>query len=272
MAASANDKKISELPSGTPENIDLIAFVDLAEGVTKKSTKDAFKWDTAILDVGTTITGSPWTDASVTNSGTTSAAIFDFVIPKGNIWDQWDPWDPWDQWDPWDDATLQVGTTTTGSPWTDASVTNRGTTSAAIFDFSIPQGDNWQSNNTYPHNIWKSALQTWDTSWNMDYSYYEEIGFLTKEDILHGKYNVLVFVNRDSPLVSYERESIIYCSPIRDSSYFNGYIHVYNPSQSFPVDNRYINWSVWRVRIVLWPWFSVSNPSPFYVVIQQMYA
>lgn len=37
-------------------------------------------------------------------------------------------------------ATIQVGTVTTGNPGTQASVTNSGTTSAAIFDFVIPQG------------------------------------------------------------------------------------------------------------------------------------
>lgn len=37
-------------------------------------------------------------------------------------------------------ATIQVGTVTTGEPGSAATVTNRGTSSAAIFDFSIPQG------------------------------------------------------------------------------------------------------------------------------------
>ena len=38
------------------------------------------------------------------------------------------------------DATVTVGTTTTGAAGTSASVTNSGTTTAAIFDFVIPQG------------------------------------------------------------------------------------------------------------------------------------
>ena len=37
--------------------------------------------------------------------------------------------------------TVTVGTTTTGAPGSSASVTNVGTTSAAVFDFSIPQGN-----------------------------------------------------------------------------------------------------------------------------------
>ena len=37
----------------------------------------------ATIDMGTVTTGNPGTQASVTNSGTTSAAIFDFTIPRG---------------------------------------------------------------------------------------------------------------------------------------------------------------------------------------------
>jgi len=38
-------------------------------------------------------------------------------------------------------ATVTAGTTTTGAPGTNASVVNSGTTSAAVFDFTIPRGD-----------------------------------------------------------------------------------------------------------------------------------
>ena len=37
----------------------------------------------ATVDVGTVTTGAPGTQASITNSGTTSAAVFDFTIPRG---------------------------------------------------------------------------------------------------------------------------------------------------------------------------------------------
>lgn len=37
-------------------------------------------------------------------------------------------------------ATINVGTVTTGAPGTQASVTNSGTSSAAVFDFTIPRG------------------------------------------------------------------------------------------------------------------------------------
>jgi len=38
-------------------------------------------------------------------------------------------------------ATIAVGTTTTGNPGTNAAVTNSGTSSAAVFNFTIPRGD-----------------------------------------------------------------------------------------------------------------------------------
>ncbi len=38
-------------------------------------------------------------------------------------------------------ATITVGSTTTGNPGTNASVVNSGTSSAAVFDFTIPRGD-----------------------------------------------------------------------------------------------------------------------------------
>jgi len=88
--------------------------------------------DAATISAGTTTTGAEGTSASVTNSGTTSDAVFDFTIPKGDTGDTGPQGDA---------ATITVGTTTTGSEGTNASVTNSGTTGDAILDFTIPKGD-----------------------------------------------------------------------------------------------------------------------------------
>lgn len=48
----------------------------------------------ATITVGSTTTGLPGTDATVVNSGTTSAAILDFTIPRGDKGDQGDPGTP----------------------------------------------------------------------------------------------------------------------------------------------------------------------------------
>ena len=107
--------------------------------VTLEDAKIDLKWDTwdaATISVWTTTTWEPGTNASVTNSGTTSAAVFNFTIPKGAKWDTGAPWSA---------ATISVGTTTTGDAGTSASVTNSGTSSAAVFNFTIPKGDKWDT-------------------------------------------------------------------------------------------------------------------------------
>ena len=93
----------------------------------------------ATVQVGTTTTGAPGTDASVTNTGTESNAVLNFVIPAGatgatgaNGATGADG----------TAATIQVGTTTTDAPGTDASVTNTGTESNAVLNFVIPAGAN----------------------------------------------------------------------------------------------------------------------------------
>lgn len=118
------------------------------------------KWDTwatgaaATISVGTTITWDAWTSASVVNSWTSSAAVFDFTIPKGDKWDKWDTWNTWAA------ATITVWTTTTGDAWTNASVTNSGTSSAAIFNFTIPKWDKGDTGAT-----WSAAtISVWSTT------------------------------------------------------------------------------------------------------------
>ena len=67
---------------------------------------------------------------------------------QGIQWEQWEKWDKWDKGDTWTAATISVGTTTTWEPWTDASVTNSGTSSAAVFNFTIPQWAKWDTGAT----------------------------------------------------------------------------------------------------------------------------
>ena len=160
----------------------------------------------ASVDAGTTTTGDPGTDASVENSGTSSTAIFDFTIPRGDKGDKGDigqgilikgsvpnhaslpatgntPGDVWVTSDTshgwawngtaWVDigpiqgppgatgpsgadgsdgapgapgapgaaATVAAGPTVTSAPGTNAAVINTGSSSAAVFAFTIPRGD-----------------------------------------------------------------------------------------------------------------------------------
>jgi len=97
------DKKISALTSLSPvADDDLVVVVDIsdttmsASGTTKKALKSELKGDkgdtgtAATVDAGTTTTLAAGESATVTNVGTTSAAIFDFGIPKGDKGDKGD--------------------------------------------------------------------------------------------------------------------------------------------------------------------------------------
>lgn len=146
----------------------------------------------ATVTVGSTTTGTPWSSASVVNSGTTTAAVLDFTIPEGAKWDPGDPGeagativsaefdgddmvftesdgntvtltnaktdlkgDKGDTWNPGAAATIAVGTVTTLDPDDSATVTNSGTSSAAVFNFGIPKWDKGDTGNT-----WSAATVT----------------------------------------------------------------------------------------------------------------
>lgn len=109
-----------------------------ATGATGGKGDKGDQGDAATISVGTTTTGAAGTNASVTNSGTTGAAVLDFTIPRGN---KGDKGDKGDTGNPGDAATVTVGTVTTGAPGTSASVVNSGTSSAAVLDFTIPRGE-----------------------------------------------------------------------------------------------------------------------------------
>ena len=61
-------------------------------------------------------------------------------------------------------ATIEVGTVTTGEAGSSASITNSGTTSAAVFDFVIPRGDKGEKGDTGPQGPQgeKGDTGTWD--------------------------------------------------------------------------------------------------------------
>ena len=76
----------------------------------------------ATITVGDVTTVDNGVPATVTNSGTSSDAVFDFELPEGPA------------------ATIEVGDVTTVDWDVPATVTNSGTTSDAVFDFELPQG------------------------------------------------------------------------------------------------------------------------------------
>ena len=178
---------------------DFVLFSDAEDwDKIKKAQYSNLKWEkgdpgsAATVTVGSTTTGTPWSSASVVNSGTTSAAVLDFTIPEGEKGEKGDTWaaivsaefdgydmvftesdgttvtltnakvdlkgDKGDTWNPGAAATIAVGTVTTLDPEDSATVTNSGTSSAAVFNFGIPKWDKGDKGDT--GNTWSAATVT----------------------------------------------------------------------------------------------------------------
>ena len=104
------------------------------------------------IDVGTTTTTDPGTNASVTNVGTNENVILDFTIPRGETGatgptgpqglqgaiGATGPTGP--TGDSGETPTLGIGTVTTGEPGTQATASITGTAPNYILNLTIPQG------------------------------------------------------------------------------------------------------------------------------------
>ena len=96
----------------------------------------------------------------MTNSGNSTNAVFDFVIPvsggngqgvqgpKGDPGPRGEPGQKGADGKDGTAATIKIGTVTTTAPGTNAKVTNTGTANAAVFNFSIPKGEKGEKGNT----------------------------------------------------------------------------------------------------------------------------
>src|SRR5258708_26743130 len=74
----------------------------------------------ATLAVGAVTTLAPGATPTVSNSGTSGAAVFNFGLPAT--------------------PTIAVGTTTTKAAGTSATAANSGSSAAQVYDFGIPRG------------------------------------------------------------------------------------------------------------------------------------
>ena len=141
-AAAKAASSVQTVNSTAPDangNVDVVALPaggTVGQVLTKKSSADGdADWETpassghTILDDdGTTMTQQQklqFTNADVTNDSVNGKTVVDCKGAKG---------------DPGQAATINVGTVTTLPAGSDATVTNSGTTSAAVFNFGIPKG------------------------------------------------------------------------------------------------------------------------------------
>lgn len=111
---------------------------------------------TVTVNVGSTTTGAPGSSASVTNTGTSQNVVLAFVVPRGDtgaigpqgpigptgVTGPQGPSGPAGATGPAGSAaTIAVGTVSTGAAGSSATINNAGTSSAAVFNFTIPRGD-----------------------------------------------------------------------------------------------------------------------------------
>lgn len=102
--------------------------VDVSDLTVEIAATDGLPGSAATVTVGTVSGLASGATPTVTNSGTSSAAVLDFGLPI--------PDDGTDG----TAATIAVGTVTTLPSGSSATVTNVGTSAEAIFDFELPQG------------------------------------------------------------------------------------------------------------------------------------
>lgn len=121
---------VTNLPSGSTPTVE-----NVGTGNTAVLNFGLPQGPAGTVNVGTTTTGAEGTSASVDATGTPENRVLNFTIPRGNKGDiglEGPAGTP---------ATVAIGTTTTGNAGTNASVTNSGTASAGVFNFTIPRGN-----------------------------------------------------------------------------------------------------------------------------------
>ena len=124
----------------------------------------------ATVTVGSTSTGEPGTNASVTNSGTTSAAVLDFVIPRGA--DGQDGSDGQDGTDGTDGTSAYCSVSKSGDTATITCTDANGTTTAQISDGATgqtgetgPAGPGVAAGGTAGQVLAKASGTDYDTEW-----------------------------------------------------------------------------------------------------------
>ena len=93
--------------------------------------KQGIPWEAATIAVWTTTTWQPWTSASVTNSWTSSAAVFNFTIPEGEQGEQGEPGNG-------------IASVTSSKSWKTTTITINFTNGSTPYSFQILDWADWQ--------------------------------------------------------------------------------------------------------------------------------
>ena len=129
-AGKIKDSAAPDEESFAPATPELVAQIiaasetalDIAQGVAEQAESGAFDGADGFSPSASVVKSGNEASIMITDkNGSTEATVYDG--DDGN------------------DATVAVGTTTTLSPGSDATVTNSGTPGAAVFNFGIPKGD-----------------------------------------------------------------------------------------------------------------------------------
>ena len=184
----------------------------------------------ATVSVGSTTTGAAGSSASVSNSGSSSQATFNFTIPRGatgatgaqgatgpqGSQGATGPQGPagaaGSQGSNGTAATIAVGSVSTGLPGSSASVTNAGSSSSATFNFAIPRGDTGASGSFTWRGGWSNST-VYGTNEVVYYNGTSYIAVANNQNITPGsdntKWNVMAQAGAEGGSISSMADTVI---------------------------------------------------------------
>lgn len=138
-------------------------------------------------------------------------------------------------------ASVAIGTVTTGAAGSLATVTNSGSSAAAVLDFTIPQGAGVETGGVAGDILYKDSGTDYDTSW-------QNLGNKSREAVGSVSGQITGFVDRTSSTISFnESTRVATIAPVSGSFdvYYRGEKHTFSGSLTYTVPNtsggRYIS-------------------------------
>ena len=128
-------------------------------------------WQAATIAVWSTVTLPAWSNAEVTNSWSSSAAVFNFNIPK---WEKWDIWEPGPAWQTITDNIVSEDTwivvTTNNTSFIKVQYSN--------WIYTLYELDWWNDYDSNNNELWTKELYIW--TFQADWISYSNWNFVNK--------------------------------------------------------------------------------------------